>query len=153
MNFSETDYIGKWIGISAHRMGNLITRMLHIHGFGLTHEQLILLKVISCFEGISQKDLAIKLDRDKTSIARSIDTLEKNHKVVRINVAGDKRVNNLYLTKDGHQLMEDIHPLFNQLTAELTKDFTHEETKALQCSLQKIIQNINNIEIQLHTQQ
>ncbi|MFA5418262.1 MAG: MarR family transcriptional regulator [Bacteroidales bacterium] len=153
MNFSETDFIGKWLGISAHRMSNLITRMLHVHGFGLTHEQLILLKAISCTEGISQKDLAIKLDRDKTSIARSVDTLEKKHKVVRINVAGDKRVNNLYLTKEGNQLLEEIYPLFNQLTIDLTKEFSNEEIKILRCSLQKLIQNINNIEIQLHTQQ
>lgn len=153
MNLSETDFIGKWIGVSAHRMGYLMTKTLHSNGYSLTHEQMVLLKIISCAEGISQKDLAVKLDRDKTSIARSVNTLEKNHKVVRINVAGDKRVNNLYLTKEGHRLLEEIHPLFIRLTTKLMQNFTDEEINTLRCSLQKLIININTVETQLHTQQ
>jgi len=40
-----------------------------------------LLKIISCNQGISQKELASRLDRDKTSIARSLKNLEKSHKI------------------------------------------------------------------------
>lgn len=153
MEIKETDFIGKWLGMSAHKMSLLVTKMLHANGFALTHEQMVLLKIISCSEGISQKELAIKLDRDKTSIARSINTLEKNHKVVRINTGEDKRINNLYLTKEGHQLLEEIHPLFINLTNEVLADFSEEEITQLKSTLSKLIHTLNTIEIRLHTQQ
>jgi len=153
MELQETDFIGKWIGLSAHKMSLVITKMLHAHGIALTHEQMILLKIISCTEGISQKDLAIKLDRDKTSIARSVNTLEKNHKVVRINVAGDKRVNNLYLTKEGQQLLNEVYPLFTELTEVLMLEFTEEEILQLKTSLHKLTNKLIELETQLHTQQ
>jgi len=153
MEFQESDFIGKWIGLSAHKMSLVMTKMLHAHGIALTHEQMILLKIISCSEGISQKDLAIKLNRDKTSIARSVNNLEKNHKVVRINVAGDKRVNNLYLTKEGHQLLEEVHPLFTELTDQLMSEFSEEEIAQLKASLHKLTCKLMKLETQLHTQQ
>ncbi len=153
MELQESDFIGKWIGLSAHKMSLVMTKMLHAHGIAITHEQMILLKIISCSQGISQKDLAIKLDRDKTSIARSINTLEKNHKVVRINVAGDKRVNNLYLTKEGHQLLDEVHPLFTELTEKLMLEFTEEEIAQLKASLHKLTNKLIELETQLHTQQ
>ncbi len=153
MEFQESDFIGKWIGLSAHKMSLVMTKMLHAHGIALTHEQMILLKIISCSEGISQKDLAIRLNRDKTSIARSVNNLEKNHKVVRINVAGDKRVNNLYLTKEGHQLLEEVHPLFTELTDQLMSEFSEEEIAQLKASLHKLTCKLMKLETQLHTQQ
>ena len=153
MELLETDFIGKWLNVAAHRLSNLVNRKLSANGYQLTHEQMVLLKNIACQQGISQKELAEKLDRDKTSIARSINTLEKNHKVVRINVGNDKRINNLFLTKEGQQLLEDIQPLFQELTQDLMQDFDANEIKTLQLTLQKIMNEVTHIEEKLHTQQ
>lgn len=153
MELQETDFIGKWLNVTAHRLSCLVNRKLNTNGFQLTHEQMVLLKIISCHQGISQKELASKLDRDKTSIARSINNLEKSHKVVRINVGHDKRVNNLYLTKEGDQLLSEIQPVIQELTNELMCIFQEKEIKALHQTLQKLINEVNTIEEKLHIQQ
>ena len=65
MELKDSDFIGKWLGQSAHKMSLLVTKMLHANGHTLTHEQMVLLKIISCAEGISQKELAINLTETK----------------------------------------------------------------------------------------
>jgi DNA-binding MarR family transcriptional regulator len=119
---------------------------LQKHGFEITHEQLVLLYIISREKGINQKDLAQKLDRDKTSIARSISNLEKNHKVVRLQTAEDKRINNLYLTKEGSRLLEDISPLIKKIKEQLKTGFTENEINSTVSFLKKLTQKVVELE-------
>jgi len=115
----------------------------------MTHEQLVLLLIISREKGINQKELAHKLDRDKTSIARSISKLEKNHKLVRIQTAEDKRINNLYLTKEGVQLLEDIYPVFNMVRQQLKEGFTQEETDMVVSFMKRLTEKVIELEKKL----
>lgn len=142
----DPDFIGRWIGMSAHRMALFITKSMHANNFSITHEQLVILKIMSCNEGISQKELAEKLDRDKTSIARSITVLEKDHKVVRINNREDKRINSLYLTKEGRDLLDDLQPLFDNIKNEMQEGFTDEEIANAVSFLKKITLRISELE-------
>jgi len=145
----DADFIGRWIGMSAHRMANLVTRSMHANNFSITHEQLVILKIISCHEGISQKELAEKLDRDKTSIVRSINVLEKDHKVVRVNNKDDKRVNFLYLTKDGKDLLDELLPVFENIKNEMQEGFTNEEINIVISFLKKMTNRITEMESKL----
>ncbi len=145
----DPDFIGRWIGMSAHRMAQYITRSMHSNNFSITHEQLVILKIISCREGISQKELAEKLDRDKTSIARSINVLEKDHKVVRVNNKDDKRVNSLYLTKDGKDLLDELQPVFENIKNEMQEGFTNEEINTVVSFLKKMTNRITEMESKL----
>lgn len=153
MDLKESDFIGKWLGVTSHRLSYLMTKLLHVHGFDLTHEQLVLLSNISCSQGISQKELAVQLDRDKTSIARSVKNLEMKHKVTRINVAGDKRINNLYLTKEGKQVLEDIQPLFAEFITELSEGISEDEMQKTKVTLLKIMNRVGQMENKLRMQQ
>ena len=145
----DPDFIGRWIGMSAHRMAQYITRSMHSNSFSITHEQLVILKIISCDEGISQKELAEKLDRDKTSIVRSINVLEKDHKVVRVNNQVDKRVNSLYLTKDGKDLLDELQPIFEKIKNEIQEGFTDEEISDVVSFLKKLANRISEMESKL----
>ena len=145
----DPDFIGRWIGMSAHRMAQYITRTMHANNLSITHEQLVILKIISCHEGISQKELAEKLDRDKTSIVRSINILEKDHKVVRINSKADKRVNSLYLTKDGKNLLDELQPIFENIKNEIQKGFTDDEISTMVEFLMKLTNRLTEMESKL----
>ena len=152
MNKFDSDFIGRWIGMSAHRMAHFITKAMHANNFSITHEQLVILKIMSCNEGISQKELAEKLDRDKTSIARSINVLEKDHKVVRVNNMEDKRINSLYLTKDGKELLNEMQPIFEDLKNEIQKGFTDDEIENVVSFLKKITGRLTEMEKKLQMQ-
>ena len=143
------DFFGRWIGISAHRLSHLMTKSLQKHGFDMTHEQLVLLMIISREKGINQKELALKLDRDKTSIARSISKLERDHRVVRIQTAEDKRINNLYLTKEGIQLLRDIDPVFKRVRDQLQECFTQEETDMVVSFMKRLTEKVIELEKKL----
>ncbi len=145
----DPDFIGRWIGMSAHRMAQYITRTMHANNLSITHEQLVILKIISCHEGISQKELAEKLDRDKTSIVRSINILEKDHKVVRVNSKADKRVNSLYLTKDGKNLLDELQPIFENIKNEIQKGFTDDEISTMVEFLMKLTNRLTEMESKL----
>ncbi len=145
----ETDFFGRWIGISAHRLSHLVSRTLQKEGFDLTHEQLVLLMIISREKGISQIELAKKLDRDKTSITRSISKLEKNHKLVRLQTAKDKRVNNLYLTKEGSQLLNDLMPVVKAIRAELKNGFDQKEIDLVVSFLKRLTGRVVEMENKL----
>lgn len=145
----STEFFGRWIGITAHRLSHLMSKTLQKNGFDMTHEQLILLLIISREKGINQKELSQRLDRDKTSIARSISKLEKSHRVVRIQVGEDKRINNLYLTKEGSQLLDDIFPLFKAVRAELAQEFSNEEIEAVVSFMKRLTGKIIELEKKL----
>ena len=145
----DPDFIGRLITMSAHRMAYFITRSLQANNYSITHEQLVILKIIHCHEGISQKKLAEKLDRDKTSIARSINLLESDHKVVRVNLKEDKRINSLYLTKDGKKLCEELEPIFDNIKNDIQEGFTPEEISTIVSFLKKITNRITELESKL----
>ena len=115
----------------------------------MTHEQLVLLMIISREKGINQKELAHKLDRDKTSIARSISKLERDHKVVRIQTADDKRINKLYLTKEGVLLLEDIYPVFQMVRNQLKEGFTQEEVDRVVDFMKRLTEKVIELEKKL----
>ena len=143
------DFFGRWIGISAHRLSHLMTKTLQNKGFEITHEQLVLLFIISREKGINQKELAYKLDRDKTSIARSVSKLEKTHKIVRIQTDEDKRINNLYLTKEGTQLLEDIYPVLKQIRDQLKTGLSENEINTTVSFLKKLTKKVIEMESKL----
>lgn len=149
MKQDSTEFFGRWIGITAHRLSHLMSKTLHKNGFDMTHEQLILLLIISREKGINQKELSQRLDRDKTSIARSISKLEKSHRVVRIQVGEDKRINNLYLTKEGSQLLDEIFPVFKAVRAELTQEFTVEEIETVVSFMKRLTNKVIELEKKL----
>ena len=77
-------------------------------GFDLTFEQFIILSVLEKEEGVNLRILAQKADRDRTSITRMLDGLEKRNLVVRIGDKNDNRQKLVYLTKNGRKLVEDM---------------------------------------------
>lgn len=55
-------------------------------------------------EGLTQQELAILTYRDKPSITRLINNLEKMGLVIRVNDKHDRRSNLIYLTKEGRRM-------------------------------------------------
>jgi DNA-binding MarR family transcriptional regulator len=149
MQNNQDEFLGKWLALAHLKLFNLLTRVLHKEGFDLTFEQFILLKIINAHEGVSQKELATIMSKDKTSITRAISVLEDNHKVVRINAKDDKRKKGLYLTKEGKEHLAQVMPRFIQIRKELEKGFSDNELEQTIATIKKIIERTNQLEKQL----
>ena len=83
--------------------------------------------VISKNEGISQKELSEYLYVGKSTTAKAVKKLVKNHYVEVKKDEHDKRVHRLYLTKKGKETAPIIESVFTEITETFTKDLNEEE--------------------------
>lgn len=86
------------------QMNNKLSRDIDIEVSDITVEQFSLLIALWKKEGISQQDLGEYVDKDRPSVTRLLDNMEKGNLVVRITSDQDRRVRLIYLTKKGKDL-------------------------------------------------
>ncbi len=86
------------------QLNNKLAREIETEQNDITVEQLSLLIALLNKEGISQQDLGEYVDKDRPSITRLLDNMEKNSLVVRVTFEMDRRVRLIYLTKKGKEL-------------------------------------------------
>src|SRR5688572_14883803 len=80
-------------------------------GLNLTIEQWSVLYHLWKEDGLSQQDLCNATFRDKPSITRLVDNLEKLNLVNRVASESDRRVNKIYLTKHAQKIQEQAMAL------------------------------------------
>lgn len=111
-------------------------------GFDITIDQWVMMKKIADQEHITQVELAEALFKDTASITRTLSLLLKK-KLVRKQVATDKRAHELVLTEAGQRFIEKALPLVRELRKEGIKGMTSSEIKALRSGLLKMIENLS----------
>ena len=80
-------------------------------GLNLTIEQWSVLYHLWKEDGKSQQELCNATFRDKPSITRLVDNLEKLNLVKRVASENDRRINRIYLTKQAQKLQEETMEL------------------------------------------
>lgn len=119
-----------------HRMKRTIFRhtnaLMNEAGITLQLEQLPLIMILQ-HDSRSQRELSDITMRDKSSILRSINALEKKGLVVVKKDKGDKRKNIVSLTDEGIDLAKNIRILMNRAEDEVLAVFSvKERSEALQ---------------------
>src|SRR5881628_1323502 len=84
-----------------------LQRKFNQSGINLTIEQWSVLYHLWKQDGASQQELCNATFRDKPSITRLIDNLEKLNLVKRVASENDRRINLIYLTKQAQKLQEE----------------------------------------------
>ena len=110
------------IGLTSKHLGVYINDKLSSHGVDLTRNQYVLLKVLLEKEGSTQNDLAFLTERDKTSMARLVSSMENKGLLKKVTGKQDRRKRRIYLTSEGKALLKLAIPLMKELEIELTKD-------------------------------
>lgn len=139
--------LGPWFGITMKMIDNAIEDMLVENGLNLSKLQFIVLKRVEQHEGIKQNDLAFIANRNKSTLTRLINSLEKKNYIARIPSKEDKRVNKLYLTTQGEKVIEEAKPLFKQFAKKLEEGLSEEEIKNTIELLKKIQINVSGHEV------
>ncbi len=106
-NFEHADEFFSFLtGKATAALARRLQRNLKEEGINVTSEQWSLLYYLWIEEGRTQQELACLTFRDKPSVSRLINNLEKIKLVMRVNDKQDKRSNLIFLTKQGRQLRE-----------------------------------------------
>lgn len=107
----------------------------------ITPEQWTVLLFLWEKDGVTQQELCNATFKDKPSMTRLIDNMERMHLVVRISDKSDRRINLIHLTKTGRELEERTRYIANRTLKEALYGLTVEELRISQNVLRKIFMN------------
>jgi DNA-binding MarR family transcriptional regulator len=111
-------------------------------GLNLTIEQWSVLYHLWKQEGISQQELCNATFRDKPSITRLVDNLEKLDLVKRVPSENDRRINLIYLTKQAQKLQEQSMVLAEETLNEALGSVPAEKIDVCKEVLQVVYDNL-----------
>ena len=137
--------LGMLIG-QVHRLSTKrFVQNSHTYGLEISLDQWLVLGPVWKNDGISQKDISEYCGKDKTSVTKIIDTLEKKNLVVRVTDQLDHRVKRVVLSQKGRELFLSALPVMAQTRDELRSGISDKEIEALKSILNKIHKNLNDI--------
>lgn len=123
-----------------------IARRLQKHfkqqGLDITIEQWSVLYHLWKEDGMSQQELCNSTFRDKPSITRLLDNLEKLRLVKRISSKEDRRMNLIYLTETARQLQSQSMELASQTLNEALEGVDPKDIEMCKQVLQRVYDNL-----------
>ncbi|GIN40680.1 MULTISPECIES: MarR family winged helix-turn-helix transcriptional regulator [Heyndrickxia] len=132
------------LGVFIHSVDLEITSFVNkkLADFQLTSEQNLIMAILWEQEGVSQNEIALRLNKDKSSVARMIVTLEKKGYIYRTICQKDRRSIEVFLTEKGKMLGKDVIPINQNIINTISKGMTDEEVTQLQRLLTKVRENV-----------
>ena len=129
-------------GVASTAIARRVQKKFNVAGLNLTIEQWSVLYHLWKKDGISQQDLCKASFRDKPSITRLVDNMEKAGLVRRVAAVNDRRINLIYLTKDGQQLQEQTLRLADQTLIEALRGVPADKVEVCKQVLQVVYDNL-----------
>ncbi len=111
-------------------------------GFDISVEQWSVLYHLWKEDGLSQQELCVRSFRDKPSITRLIDNMEKQGLVKRKPSPTDRRINLVMLTDISRQLRDSTTELANTTMNEGLDGVTKDEIETVKKVLQQVYDNL-----------
>ncbi|NQD72747.1 MarR family transcriptional regulator [Sphingobacterium shayense] len=142
-NFEHADEFFSFLtGKASAALGRRLQRNLKEEGVIITSEQWTLLYYLWIEEGRTQQELAFLTFRDKPSISRLINNLEKLKLVMRVNDKEDKRSNLIFLTKQGRQLRDVCMRGAKRTIEEALEGVNYEQMQKAKDTLEHLYSNL-----------
>jgi DNA-binding MarR family transcriptional regulator len=129
-------------GKASTAMARRLQKNFKVRGVEITIEQWSVLYHLWKEDGLSQQELCNATFRDKPSITRLVDNLEKLKLVKRVSSKEDRRMNMIYLTDAAKKLQEQTMDLANQTLNEALEGVNMEEIELCKSVLQRVYDNL-----------
>lgn len=136
------DHVSVWIHETDLALRNyFINELLPSN---LAPQQTLILMLLGARDGINQNEIAERLNREKTNVARIIANLEQKGLIRRESSEKDGRALRVFLTAEGKRLSDCVSPLVDEFYDVVTNGITDEELVMLSKILSKIRSNVCN---------
>ena len=129
-------------GKASTAIARRLQKKFNAAGLNLTIEQWSVLYHLWKQDGISQQELCNSTFRDKPSITRLVDNLEKLNLVKRVPSEHDRRINLIHLTKQGQKLQEETMQFAEQTLNEALETVPIEKIDVCKEVLQIVYDNL-----------
>lgn len=138
--------IAVYVNILNSRIKKCFIDRLQQNGINVTPEQYLVLDILWEKQSLSQQNIADLIQKDKNSVTKIIDSLEKKNLVNRVVDQRDRRINKIELTQEGLAL--------EKITTEVAINFMNDTIKGIDNqNLDKFVEvmrrlkdNLDNIE-------
>ena len=117
-------------------------RAFATEGIEITTEQWSVLACLWKKDKVTQQELCDLTSKDKPSMTRLIDKLEKRNLVTRVSDHNDRRTNLIHLTDAGNALKIKATEIVKQVAAKTLDHISGEELNTVRTVLKKIMNNI-----------
>lgn len=144
MHFKKGELYSFITGKASTAIARRLQKKLNTGLVNLTIEQWSVLYHLWKQDGMTQQELCNASFRDKPSITRLVDNLEKLELVNRIADTRDRRINRVYLTKNGRRLEEKTMKLAEETLNEALDGVPPEDIEVSKNVLQKVYENLSN---------
>ena len=129
-------------GKASTAIARRLQKKLNLTGLNITIEQWSVLYHLWKLDGLSQQELCNATFRDKPSITRLVDNLEKIGLVKRVPSETDRRINRVYLTKQAQKLQEQTMVLAEETLNEALIAVPPEKIEVCKEVLQVVYDNL-----------
>lgn len=144
---TTTDYYNLLSARTLDTFSKMLSRRFRENEISLTNEQCSILTVLWKEEdGCSQQVLADKTYRDKPSITRLVDNLEKDKWVERRAHPTDRRQNLIYLTAKGKKIENKVFDIIQETIDIGVKGIDEKDVVKFKETFEKIYNNFNEYE-------
>jgi DNA-binding MarR family transcriptional regulator len=135
------DSLGFIINHAGRRISHLVS--LHFQPYDITIEQWTVLARLAEKDGINQKELARRAEKDQTNITRILDLLQRKGLIERRPNPEDRRSFYIFITDKGRDLNQVLIPVEHQVLQSLLRGLSETQLRAMQDALHQITANAN----------
>lgn len=142
-HFKKSELYSFITGKASTAISRRLQRNFKLSGIEITIEQWSVLYHLWKEDGLSQQQLCEATFRDKPSITRLVDNLEKLELVKRVADTGDRRINKICLTPAAQKLQEQTMEVAGQTLNEALAGVTNGQVEIAKEVLQKVYENLS----------
>jgi len=139
--FNQEDCIDFIVSKTIQNIKNTYFREFKANHFNITSEQWAVISYLHKEDGIYQKQIGDYLAKDKPTVTRILDLLEKRKLVIRIPDEKDRRKFKIYLTQDGKNTADKISPIAENTRKRILNDVSKDEIEKLKELMDKLYKN------------
>lgn len=132
------------IELTARRIRQYGQNVLKSQGIDITIEQWLVLNVINENEFTNQIDVGEMLVKDKPTISRMVNHLEKKEFIIKTTSGIDSRKVELSISKKGKKLIDNLYPIIEKIRFTGLNELSKNEKKQVGSILEKIRKNLDN---------
>lgn len=129
-------------GVASTAIGRRLQKKFKQQSIDITIEQWSVLYHLWKQDGISQQELCVATFRDKPSITRLVDNLEKLQLVKRVPSKEDRRINLIHLTDTATVLRDQTMNIAGETLNEAIAGVTVQEIEVCKSVLQRVYDNL-----------
>ena len=134
--------IAVYVNILNSRIKKCFFDKLQENGINITPEQFLVLDILWKEQSLSQQNIADIIQKDKTSVTKIIDSLEKKNLVRRVVDKNDRRINKIELTDDGFALEKVTTEVAINFMNDAIKDIDKQELDVFVNVMRKLKNNL-----------